>query len=125
MKRDMDLVRKIMIAVEEGDPAGLRRRPMSVEGYEPAIVAGHVKIMHQAGLVEAFISEPDGQPPRVAMVYGLTWGGHEWLEVTRSETIWAKTKQWAAEKGGGASFEVLKTIALKLVLTQLGLPGGI
>jgi hypothetical protein len=124
MNRDMDLVRKIMFAVEEADPETLRRKLLSIEGYDAATVAYHVKLMQQADLVEAHVVEPDNQPPQFAMVYGLTWAGHDWLDATRNETVWAKTKQWVAEKGGGASFDVLKAIALKVASTHFGLPGG-
>jgi Hypothetical protein (DUF2513) len=106
------------------DPTPLRQKPLGIEGYDPATVASHVKLMQQGGLVEARVVEPDGQPPMVAMVYGLTWEGHNWLDATRNDTIWAKTKEWIAEKGGDASLEVLKAVALKVGFAHFGLPGG-
>jgi hypothetical protein len=123
LKRDMDLVRKIMFAVEEAEPAALRRKPLGIKGYDLGTVAGHVKLMQQRGLIEAHVVEPDGEPPAVAMVHGLTWDGYDWLDATRNDTIWTKTKQLVEEKGGGASFDVLKAIAVKFAFMHFGLSG--
>jgi hypothetical protein len=124
MQRDMDLVRQILLAAEAADADTMRMKYLTVEGYDAATVAYHVKLMHQAGLVEASVVEPDNQPPTAARVIALTWTGHDWLDATRNDTVWSKTRKWVAEKGGGASFEVLKAIATKYALAHFGLKEG-
>lgn len=122
MQRDMDLVRSILTAVEGSDEEALRRQPLAIQGYDSATIARHVEIMEEAGLVDAHVMRADGIPPYAARVFRLTWAGHDFLEATRNDTIWAKTKQFIKEKGGGASFEIIKAVALKYTTAHFGLP---
>lgn len=117
MKRDMELVRKILLAIEkEGEAA-------EVDGYEEEIIQSHVGLLRQAGLVNAIdASSFDGE---AYIVRGLTWEGHDFIESARNETVWRKAMQIVVEKGGGLTLEVMKQL-LKKVLSQhvLGSPGG-
>jgi hypothetical protein len=124
MQRDMDLVRKILITVESSDEEALRLQPLAIEGYEAPLIARHVEIMEEAGLVDAHVMRAAGVPPYAARVFRLTWAGHDFLEATRNDTVWAKTKQFIKEKGGGASFEIIKAVALKYTASHFGLPEG-
>jgi hypothetical protein len=80
--------------------------------------------MQEAGLVDAHVMRADGVPPYAARVFRLTWQGHDFLEATRNDTIWVKTKNFIMEKGGGASFEIVKAVALKYAAAHFGLEGG-
>lgn len=52
MKRDMELVRKILFAMEEVPFDGEPMWP-GIEGYEDQEITYHVMIMHEAGLIYA------------------------------------------------------------------------
>jgi hypothetical protein len=54
----------------------------------------------------------------------LTWDGHEFLSAVRNDTVWKKTLGVIKEHGGGLPFDVLKTVAIKLLNVHLGLSGG-
>jgi Hypothetical protein (DUF2513) len=63
MKRDMDLVRQILLQVQAKDEEELGQKPLEIDGYDLATVARHVEIMQEAGLVDAprdrrFVREP-------------------------------------------------------------------
>ena len=122
MRRDMDLVRQILFVVEEREEEELRRAPLAVPGYDQPTVARHVEIMQEAGLVDAHVMRADGVPPQAARVFRLTWEGHDFLEATRNDTVWAKTKQFVKEKGGGASLAIVKALAIKYGRAHFGLP---
>lgn len=51
----------------------------------------------------------------------VTWAGHEFLDTARNETVWTRTKELVKEKGGSASFEVVKALATQVSLAFLGL----
>ena len=55
------------------------------------------------------------------MVRNLTWEGHEFLDSAGNESVWDKTRQFIAEKGGGASFQVLTELLKKMILRQFDL----
>ena len=52
MKRDMDLIREILLAIETiGPPQGLAR--LDLPGHDPETVSYHVRLLDQAGLITA------------------------------------------------------------------------
>jgi Hypothetical protein (DUF2513) len=118
MKRDIDLVRKILFQVEEkGQPRGWV--DLAIPGYTPEQVAHHVWLLHDAGLIEAqdlsHTGAFDYRPKR------LTWAGHEFLDAARNDTIWNRTKETVKEKGGSIPFEVLKGLLLKVAASLFAL----
>src|SRR5688572_12098241 len=107
MKRDMELVRQILIAIER-HPHGHAPRDLSVPDYDEENVGYHLVLMGEAGLLVVTSSTPFGAKSPSAVVERMTWAGHEFLDNARNETVWNKVKATVAAKGGGASFEVLK-----------------
>ena len=122
MKRDMDLVRKLLLAVEVMEPTHQLRNP-AIEGYDEYTIDHHVYLMAEAGLVQAIgtSTQQSGPLPRAAARH-LTWQGHEALGVFRNDTIWQKTKV-AVEKAGGATIPLWIDVAATIVKAQLGLGG--
>jgi DNA-binding transcriptional ArsR family regulator len=123
MRRDMDLVRKILLQVELTTEEEGRSRYLAVDGYDQATVARHVELLLEAGLVDAHLIGGDGVPPQAARVFRLKWEGHDFLNAVRNDTVWAKTKQMVKDKGGSASFEIIKAIAIGFAKEAFGLPG--
>lgn len=111
MKRDLDLVRRILLHLEGGEA-----NPTSFTdgGFEPAVIHDHVRLMHDAGLIEADEIVP-GQwwPER------MTWAGHEFLDAARNEELWRETKKRVV-KGGGAPFSVFHELLLSGLRARLG-----
>jgi hypothetical protein len=103
MKRDMEIVRKLLLRAEAAD-GGLSINDL-VETY-------HVRIMIDAGLVEGRISEEiTSDAPRHSHIHNLTWAGHEFLDAARNDTVWNSTKRRIAKAGSwtfGLVLEVLK-----------------
>ena len=84
MKRDARLVRIILLRAEKAEyPDG--EADLNVSGHTFDKVSYHVKIMAEAGLIEAHVAEFDGSVGSV--VLGLTWRGHEFLELARDENL--------------------------------------
>lgn len=108
MKRDMDLVREILIAVESRESAGQASDFLTIPGHDEREVAAHVQIMVDAGLVEAAIFDSQQEDdPLGAIVSRLTWKGHDFLENSRDSKLWAKAKSVLAEKGVGMTIDAL------------------
>lgn len=105
MKRDMDLIRDIMLAIEDdvltfGDGTDEDRFTASRD-----VVLGHLHLMQQAGLIEVDSQLLDGQYD----LRGLTWEGHDFLDTVRDPEVWKRTKD-GASKMGGWSFGLLKDL---------------
>ena len=111
MHRDMNLVRQILLGIEEyPEPMWVE---LDIPGYTPEQVSYHVMLLADAGLVEAVsFSSFDGfewKPKH------LTWEGHEFLEASRDDNRWKKALNLMKEKGGGITFDVLKDLLLQLM----------
>lgn len=98
MKRDMDLCRKILFAIEE-QYVDTALYGLEVEGYSMQQVAYHCKILHDAGLISNYKGYFASNRLYDFAVGSLTWDGHEFLDKIRQDTIWNKTKDVITQKG--------------------------
>ena len=115
MKRDFDLVRRLLFLLEaKADMSPfLWTDPPELEGYREEEIKYHLILLYQGGLV-------DGEPMRsttsdriidMGAVFSLTWEGHEFLEKIRSDATWEKIKQKARSTGWNLTFQALSAIA--------------
>jgi hypothetical protein len=106
MKRDMELVREILLKVEKAPYDG-RFHDIEVEGRSHQEIAYHVMILHEARLLEATNRKThhgiDWKPKR------LTYAGHEFLDAARSSKVWEAAKSWLSSTTGTLTIEGLKT----------------
>ena len=120
MKRDMDLIREILIKIEEHED-GRAPNVIVVDGYTEDQIYHHIYLMGQANLLEVSdYTTIDSKSP-VAMPYSMTWKGHDFLDAIRSDKIWEKTKRKIKEAGGSMPYKIVKTIAIAIIKKQVGL----
>lgn len=122
MKRDMDLVRKILFDLGDSEFYSNMDYPR-IEGYSEDQIKHHVFIMKDAGLliftegkkVEGFFGKTEDWDLR------LTWEGHEFLEKVRDEKLWKSIVKTTIKKTGGLSFDILKAILIATLKKAVGL----
>lgn len=118
MKRDWDVVRQILLELEEAE--GPTVRMVGIDGMDGQVFGYHAKLMRDAGLVEAEIQEwLEGRIN--AQVDRMTWKGHEFLDSIRHKSIWDKIKANAEEKGVSLTFETIKLLATSVIKHKLGI----
>ena len=120
LKRDMDLVRKLLFLIEEqNDTFSELKLPQDID---KTIAIYHLNLMEQAGLTENNIKYVSDGP---YWVYSqLTWEGHDFLDSIKNDTIWDKTKESIKSKGleiGQVSFNVLKDYVVIRLREKLGM----
>ena len=120
MKRDMELIRKILFAIEERyvDTA-LMGNEMSIEGYDMKTIAYHCAILHDAGLVYDYKGKYAGDELYFFGVGRLTWEGHELLDKIKSDTVWSKTKDTITKKGIPFVLDAVKEIATAITTAMI------
>jgi hypothetical protein len=120
MKRDMDLVRKILLALEAYEH-GYAPEGFTIAGYEQEVIGHHVWLMEQGDLLtaSATTTQRDGSP--VALPGTITWAGHDFLAAVRNDSVWAKVKTILKDKGISLPFTLLQQLALKILASQVGL----
>lgn len=111
MKRDMDLIRDILLQIEKQDINMSQYEPIAVEGHTPMEVMQHVKLMEQRGLVKDCLYDFACN----TCVRTITWEGYDYLELIRQDTIWSKIKKTIAEKGLAITVGTIKTIATAFI----------
>ena len=120
MKRDMDLVRKILLAIED-NPSGFAPKDIQVEGYQQEEVAYHVYISIEAGLIDGVTSTSFHSKGPEAIATRLTWAGHDFLDAAREPRRWQEAKRLIG-RIGGASVQVWTNVLTHLMLGSLGIP---
>jgi hypothetical protein len=123
MKRDMDLVRTILLEVERlGPPDGRLGIKIEVEGHDEPEIQGYIRLLDEAGLIET--PGNSDRKPGAIWPRRLTWSGYEFLDAARDNTRWNRAKKLTLEKMGSLAFEAVKFTLLKLVDDALAGSGG-
>lgn len=123
MKRNMDLVREILIFAEEEDELIFRgesslnfRSNINLKDtkkyFDYEIIWEHVHVMAQGGLLKERDTTRNGD---VLTVYRLTWQGHEFLESIRDQSTWDKLKELSEKHGSGLSIDLIREGAILLL----------
>jgi hypothetical protein len=117
VKRDMDLIRAILLAVESCS-SGLAPK-IEIHDYTQEQINYHVYLLGEAGLAKVHNITPDGGSP-AALISSLTWAGHEFLDASRENKIWNLAKD-SINKVGGATIQIWTAVLTSLIQKQLGL----
>ena len=93
MKRNMELVRAVLLKVEGLDlPPGASvaigpwEPELEIKGYDADDIAHHLHMLTGGGFVNATLYQ-SGE----FAITGLTWNGHEFIDTIRSPEIWRRT----------------------------------
>jgi hypothetical protein len=116
MKRDFELIRKLLIFFEEKQSAGHVQLP-PIDGYDERTVKYHLVLLYEGGLLscEAVRSTTSDRVIYV-IPFDLTWDGHEFLDKVRSESVWRRIRDVITSKGGSLAFSVVNELATRFAL---------
>lgn len=124
MKRDLDLIRRILLMVESSNVG----QKVTLEDFRGDFserlseVSAHVELLERAGYLDTLEVQPEMSVvgPQEFFITKLEWAGHDYLDAIRDEGIWKKTQHKLKSVGGSASLEIVKAVAIKLVADSLG-----
>jgi hypothetical protein len=119
MKRDIELIRAILLKSEEQPPDKLLYSTnIHVEGFDSATIDGHILLLEEAGLIEVQKAQTANDSPY--SIKRLTWDGHDFVSNAKNPSVWKKFRTTLKEKGGTVAWAVmldlLKQIAKQIVL---------
>jgi hypothetical protein len=120
MKRDMDLIRTLMLDLEANPAAELNVTEISLDGYEEGTLLEHLVLLQEAGFIEMNVERFGAAPPQF-LVHRITWAGHEFLETVRSDTIWAKSTKFITSAGIGLAWPLLQAVLKAKAAEHLGI----
>jgi hypothetical protein len=114
MKRDWDLIREVLIEIENLDSSKHENREYGpASSSEEPIKAAQAVLLWKAGFIDAVdASSFDGD---AITALDLSWSGHELLNTIRSAAVWERIKTTAQSKGLELTFDSVKILG-KLAL---------
>jgi hypothetical protein len=116
MKRDMNLIRLLLLETEGEDP-----KP-DLTGFSEEQRIYHSALLIEAGLVHGEVVLDGSGQPAGTIILRPTWAGHEFLDAARNDTIWRKAGEKIKNSGVDVTLELLKEILKQLIKQSLGLP---
>lgn len=117
MKRDIELIRNIMLRMEQMSPRS--NFNYQFEGFTEEDVHYHIYLLSDAGLIEA--TDASSMSQMYYMPTKITWAGQEFLDNAKNDKIWNKTKSKISEIGGSVSIAVLTGLLNKIALSLAGI----
>lgn len=120
MKRDMDLIRKMILAIENS-PHGRAPDGLKIDGYSEEQVGYHAYLLVDSGLAEGVDFAHMGSAGPESRITRLTWDGHDFADACRDESTWAKARATVKDKVGSVTFDVMKELLVSLLKGSLGL----
>lgn len=118
MKRDMDLIRRIVLAMEEQEAkrGDWFTRSTRLEGVDRNELKEHILLAHEAGLINVRLSEALGGRWGVQPGARLTNLGHDFAESLRSNEQMKTAIDWIKKAGRAVTIDLL----LAWVMRQIG-----
>nr|MBS0021871.1 DUF2513 domain-containing protein [Gammaproteobacteria bacterium] len=132
MKRGLELIRKLVLAVEEY-PSGTTPDDIHVEGFTPEQIGYHSYLLVDASLAKGVDVMTISDTLSNWHVLHLTSAGHDFADAARSESTWNKAKTIVKDKAGGKRHKhqlefrfsnVAESIALTIGDQTAGRDGG-
>lgn len=105
MKRDMDILRALLLNVEADTYRHGER--VHLEGVAPEVCGYHAALLFDAGLAEGRLIKTDERGIVGAMIFRLTSAGHDFCEGIRQDTIWKKVKEHILKPGASYGLSIV------------------
>lgn len=123
MTRDMELVRKILLAVAANERP-LESVMVRIAGYMPEQVGEHIRLLHEAHLLEGTATMGPDRRPRWSELR-LTWWGHDFIDCARNDTVWRSASEAIGPNNGAASLDTWRNALIESAFLILGrMPDG-
>lgn len=120
MARDMELVRKLILMLDEKHHVIASERNLAIPGYRNHVIHHHMMLLTDSSLVVAVPSSTGG-----ISQFRITSQGHDFAEAIRSDTNWNKAVdalQKAGVFGAGVGFSLLVEYIKAEIRKITGLP---
>ena len=131
MKRNLDIVRDILLQVEKADGYLTindlfdARDNQKNCNYTDNEIIYHVELLFAYGFIDGNIRRDMNGDIIDNSIDGLTWDGADYLECMRDLRVWNKAKSTIKKTVGSTTFDVVKQtctlVATQMIKNNLGL----
>lgn len=122
MKRDIDLIRNILLAIEAAEPTTESKSLENIINEHGKDVTNyHVSLLVEAGyILESADMTAGNEYYKSYIIHRLTWEGHEFLDAAKDNKVWEKTKNILSPIAS-VSVDVLKVILVQVAKDLLNI----
>lgn len=120
MKRNLDLIRLILIEIENASNKGLYLDDLvKALNVDIEIINYQVNLLHDAKFIKlrglVTVLTPQSTKYDDFKIDRLTLAGHDYLDAIRSDTVWNKLKEKTGSLFTSLAFSVIKDESQKLI----------
>jgi hypothetical protein len=112
MARDIELVRKILLAIASSDRP-LDSALVRIVGFTPDQILDHIRQLQEAQMLAGIIATGADRRQRYEELR-LTWAGHEFLDAARNEKVWRAAVAEMKDEEGAKPLSAWKTTLLRV-----------
>jgi hypothetical protein len=120
MKRDLELIRQLMLAIELKDTR-FSTESIEIDGYDSSQINYHLQLLVEAELAVGKVLNYLGNERSTIVIEKLSWEGCNFLDDARNESVWQKTMEIVKDKGGSVSVGVLIQLLASVSKQLVGL----
>ena len=119
MKRDWDVIRKILTRLEEHNLDQGSLRLSDFPKNEFASIAYNMELLVEAKIVSGQMAGEITLAPQDFFAERLTWEGHEFLDSIRDDSIWKKIKKEFSQNSISMTFDLVKKVSSGIAISLL------
>jgi hypothetical protein len=120
MQRNLELIRTILLECESSE-SGYPPDSVHEKAQNDSVYGYHCYLIVDAGLAEGADVTHCGSDSPVYLITKLTFKGHDFLDATRDQGVWDRTKTKIASTVKTATLEIVMDVAKAFIRHQLGL----
>ncbi len=114
MKRDMDLIRLLLMDAED-------EAYVDLSAYSKKQILYHQSLLVDSQLCQGTVSRSGQGEVLEVHIAQLNWQGHDFLDAARNESVWRKVKEKIVLAGGGMTIGIVTQMLKKELTDRLGL----
>lgn len=116
MKRDWELIRRLLLWIQE-QPVQHLTFTEGFEGYSAAQVNEHLHLLSEAGLLGVSLVNGGSE----VIVLRMTWKGHELTDLIGNDMIWERLNDTLMSRGLTISLETIQMAGTSVIKGRLGI----
>lgn len=120
MKRDLDLIRLLLIEIEAHEEA-FSSEKLVVSGYTSNQIAYHIALLKDAGFIDATSDKDLPGGLKTYTIWAMTFSGHDYLDAVRESKVWHRVKDTAKQAGTALTIAMAKNLAEHIGSQLLGM----
>ena len=119
MKRNLDLIKHILLVREESNNEVLENEDFVTDNFDYEAVSYHIALLIDEDYIKTQPIPTLSSASCQYLVFRLTSKGHDFLDSIRDENIFNKAKSKLADIGGNTTLDIVKSVATGLIMSAL------